>query len=149
MFTFLKDIQCLQTNHVLASCQQARTEELCSSLFTNELEYYGAQTETETESETEQTEMHENTNNNLRKLFFCRAFTEGTTTEFTTSGKQSFVCRELDRFVPTISIIFRVKILTKTGVRGKVMFSFSHVCASVHRGRRGSDHEPPDLPPSP
>ena len=58
MFTFLKDIQCLQTNHVLASCQQARTEELCSSLFATELEYYGAQTQTETESETEQTEMH-------------------------------------------------------------------------------------------
>ena len=56
MFTFLKDIQCLQTNHVLASCQQARTEELCSSLFADELEYYGAQTQTE--SETEQTEMH-------------------------------------------------------------------------------------------
>ena len=58
--TFLKDIQCLQTNHVLASCQQARTEELCSSLFANELEYYGVQTQTETESEseTEQTEMH-------------------------------------------------------------------------------------------
>ena len=62
MFTFLKDIQCLQTNHVLVSCQQARTEELCSSLFADELEYYGAQTQTETEteseSETEQMEMH-------------------------------------------------------------------------------------------
>ena len=60
MFTFLKDIQCLQTNHVLASCQQARTEELCSRLFANKIEYYGAQTQTKTESEseTEQTEMH-------------------------------------------------------------------------------------------